>query len=196
MQSHPGAARTICKTRSRGDKSRLGISSFCGLGSEKPVLLGPVERQVELGQTHRGKLDRLPALQDCLDQLWAQEGQTNKTPYITPADAVAFGQLLQRSRSAGDQLLKPRAPACNRLDQRQIASRRMVVLCVEQENKPGPDTAPLDADGRGQLDSAVAGCIQCGRRWSANSGPRRTLMMIVCSSTIRLERCSLVRPVW
>jgi hypothetical protein len=29
-----------------------------------------------------------------------------------------------------------------------------------------------------------------------NSGPRRTLMMIVCSSTIRLERCSLVRPVW
>src|SRR6516165_4149922 len=170
MQSHPGAARTICKTRSRGDKSRLGISSFCGLGSEKPVLLGPVERQVELGQTRRGKLDRLPALQDCLDQLWAQEGQTNKTPDVAPADAVAFGQLLQRSRAAADQLVKPHASACNRLDQRRIASRRMIVLCVEQ-NKPGPGTAPLDADGRGQLDSAVAGCIRCGRRWSAQQWP-------------------------
>src|SRR6516225_1983681 len=42
-----------------------------------------------------------------------------------------------------------------------IASPRMVVLCVEQ-NKPGPDTAPLDADGGGQLDSAVAGRIRCG----------------------------------
>jgi len=60
------------------------------------VLLGPVERQIEFGQTRRRELDRLPALQDRLDQLWAQEGQTNKTPDVAPADAVAFGQLLQR----------------------------------------------------------------------------------------------------
>ena len=117
------------------------------------MLLGPVERQIEFGQTSRRKLDRLPALQDCLDQLWAQEGQTNKTPDVAPADPIALGQLLQRSRAAADQLAKPRSSACNRLDQRRIALRRMVVLCVEK-HQPGPDTAPLDADGRGQLDSA------------------------------------------
>src|SRR6516164_9026040 len=162
MQSHPGAARTMCNDAQAEVINRdWGISSFCRLGSEKPVLLGPVERQIEFGQTRGSKLDRLPALQDRLDQLWAQEGQTNKTPDVAPADAVAFGQLLQRSRAAGDQLVKPRPSACNRLDQSRIASRRMVVLCVEQ-NKPGPDTAPLDADGRGQLDSAVAGRIRCG----------------------------------
>src|SRR6516165_1463749 len=162
MQSHPGAARTMCNDAQAEVINRdWGISSFCRLGSEKPVLLGPVERQIEFGQTRRCKLDRLPALQDRLDELWAQEGQTNKTPYIAAADAVAFGQLLQRSRAAADQLVKPHASACNRLDQSRIASRRMVVLCVEQ-NQPGPDTAPLDADGGGQLESAVAGCIRCG----------------------------------
>ena len=97
-----GGANHVQRRVGRGDNRGWGISSFCGLGSEKPVLLGPVERQVELGQTRRGKLDRLPALQDCLDQLWAQEGQTNKTPDVAPADAVAFGQLLQRSRAAGE----------------------------------------------------------------------------------------------
>src|SRR6516164_3888370 len=161
MQSHPGAARTMCNDAQAEVINRdRGIFSFCGLGREKPVLLGPVERQIELGQTRRSKLDRLPALQDRLDQLWAQEGETNKTPDVAPADAVAFGQLLQRSRAAGNQLVKPRPSACNRLDQRRIASRSRVLLPVEQ-HKPGPDTAPLDADGRGQLDSAVAGWIRC-----------------------------------
>lgn len=124
------------------------------------MLLGPVERQFEFGQTGRSKLHRLPALQDCLDQLWAQEGQADKTPDVAPADPIAFGKLLQRSRAAADQLVKPRASACNRLDQRRIASRRMVVLCVDQ-HKPGPNTAPLDADGRGQLYGAVARRIRC-----------------------------------
>jgi hypothetical protein len=31
------------------------------------LLLGPVEWQIEFGQTRRRKLDRLPALQDRLD---------------------------------------------------------------------------------------------------------------------------------
>ena len=76
------------------------------------MLLGPAERQIEFGQTRRRKLDRSPALQDRLNQLWAQEGQTNKTPDVAPADAVAFGQLLQRSHAAGDQLVKPHPSAC------------------------------------------------------------------------------------
>src|SRR6516165_533993 len=126
MQSHPGAARTMCNDAQAEVINRdWGISSFCRLGSEKPVLLGPVERQIEFGQTRRRKLDRLPAVQDRLDQLWPQEGQTNKTPDVAPADAVAFGQLLQRSHAAGDQLVKPHPSACNRLDQRRIASRRI-----------------------------------------------------------------------
>src|SRR6516165_7875346 len=161
MQSRSGA-RTGCNdAQAVVVPAVLRHLELLRLRSEKPVLLGPAERQVEFGQTRRGKLDRLPALQDRLDQLWAQEGQANQTPDVAPADAVAFGQLLQRSRAAGDQLVKPRPSACNRLDQSRIASRRMVVLCVEQ-NKPGPDTAPLDADGGGQLDSAVAGRIRCG----------------------------------
>ena len=132
------------------------------------MLLGSVERQIEFAQPRRGELHGLLAFEDRLDQPWAQEGQTNKTSDVAPADAVAFGQLLQRPRTAGAQLLKPRTSARNRLDQRRIASRRMVVLCVEQ-HKPCPDTAPLDADGRGQLDSAVAGSIRC--RWSIQQWP-------------------------
>ena len=87
------------------------------------MLLGPVERQIEFGQSRRGELDGLPALQDHLDQLWAQEGEVNKAPDVAPGDAVALGQLLQRSGAAGGQLLKPRAPARDRLDQRRITSR-------------------------------------------------------------------------
>src|SRR5215472_10135174 len=133
MQSHPGAARTMCNDAQAEVINRdWGVSSFCRSGSEKPVLLGPVERQIEFGQTRRRKLDRLPALQDRLDQLWAQEGQTNKTPYIAAADAIAFGQLLQRSRAAGDQLVKPRPSACDRLDQHRIGSSSRALLPVEQ----------------------------------------------------------------
>jgi hypothetical protein len=35
------------------------------------VLLAPVERQIEPGQTRRRELDRLPALKDFFDQPWA-----------------------------------------------------------------------------------------------------------------------------
>src|SRR6516162_6379498 len=132
MQSHPGATRTRCNdAQAVVVPAVLRHLELWRLRSEKPVLLGPVERQIEFGQTRRSKLDRLPALQDCLDQLWAQEGQTNKTPDVAPADAVAFGQLLQRSRATTGQLLKPRAPACNRLDHCRIALRSRVLLLVE-----------------------------------------------------------------
>ena len=65
------------------------------------MLLGPVERQIEFGETRRGEFDGLPALQARLDQLRAQEGEANQPPDIAPADAVTLGQFLQRSGAAG-----------------------------------------------------------------------------------------------
>ena len=83
----------------------------CGSTCEQSALLGPVQWQIEFGQTRRGELDGLPALQDRLDQLRAQEGEANQPADVAPGDAVTLGQLLQRSGAAGGELLKPRASA-------------------------------------------------------------------------------------
>ena len=72
-----------------------------GSACEQPVLLGPVERQIEFGQTRRGELDGLAALQDGLDQLRAQKGKIDEASDITSRDAVAKGELLERSYVAG-----------------------------------------------------------------------------------------------
>src|ERR1700739_3986888 len=82
----------------------------CGSACEQFVLLGPVQRQIEFGQPRRGERDGLPALQDRLDQLRAQEGEVNETANVAPGNAVTLGQLLERSGAAADELLKPRAP--------------------------------------------------------------------------------------
>jgi hypothetical protein len=55
------------------------------------VLLGPVEGQIEFGETRRSEFDGLPTLQARLDQLRAQEGEANQAPDIAPADAVTIG---------------------------------------------------------------------------------------------------------
>src|SRR5689334_22280472 len=52
-----------------------------------------------------GEHDGLSALQDHVNELWAQEGEVNKAPDVAPGDAVALGQILQRSGAAGRQLL-------------------------------------------------------------------------------------------
>ena len=90
------------------------------------MLLDPVQRQIEFGQPRRCELDGLPALQDRFDQLRAQEGEANETANVAPGDAVALGQLLERSGAAADELLKPRAPPRNRLDQRRVTSRVVI----------------------------------------------------------------------
>ena len=95
---------------------------------EQAVLLGPAQGQIEFGQTRRGEFTGLPPLQDRLDQLRAQEGEANETPDVAPGDAVALGQLLERSNAARGELLKPGAPARDRLDQRRITSRSVVLL--------------------------------------------------------------------
>jgi len=90
------------------------------------VLLGPVERQIEFAQPRRGERDRLPALQDRLDELRAQEREANQAANVAPGDAVTLGQLLEGSSAAGGELVKPRATARDRLDQRRIASRAVL----------------------------------------------------------------------
>ena len=84
------------------------------------MLLRPIQRQIEFGQPRRGELDGLPTLQDRLDQLRAQEGEVNETANVAPGYAVTLGQLLERSSVAGGELLKPRPPPRNRLDQRRV----------------------------------------------------------------------------
>ena len=79
MQSHPGATRTRCNdAQAVVVPAVLRHLELWRLRSEKPVLLGPVERQIEFGQTRRSKLDRLPALQDCLDQLWLKKARPTR----------------------------------------------------------------------------------------------------------------------
>ena len=74
-----------------------GKSPDLRLAREQLALLGPVQRQIQFGQTRRRELDGLPALQDHQDQLWAQEGKVNETPDVAPANGVTLGQILQRS---------------------------------------------------------------------------------------------------
>jgi len=99
---------------------------LCGSTCEQSALLGPVQRQIEFGQPRRGERDGLPALQDRFDQLRAQEGETNQPADLAPRYTITLDQRLQRQRAAGGQLVKPRASARDRLDQRRIASRAVV----------------------------------------------------------------------
>src|ERR1700757_93356 len=128
MQSHLSKVLIVCRRDEAAVGPRSGAHLFgVGLACEQFVLLGPVQRQIEFGQPRRRERDRLPALQDRLDQLRAQEGEANETANVAPGDAVTLGQLLERSGAAADELLKPRAPPRNRLDQRWITSRAVLL---------------------------------------------------------------------
>src|SRR5205823_9310017 len=134
----------------------------CGLACEQFVLLRPVQRQIEFGQPRRGELDGLPALQDRLDQLRAQESETNESANVAPGNAVTLGQLLNRSGAAGGELLKPRAPPRNRLDQSRVTSRAVLLLRQSGQNQFGFATAAREGDCRRQLDSVVTSIRRCG----------------------------------
>ena len=120
--SHRGCLR---RARQFGAGLRVTGTLTC----EQSVLLGPVERQIELAQTRRGEFTGLPPLQDRLDQLRAQEGKANQTPDVAPGDVVTLGQFLERSGTTGGELLKPRAPAGDRPDQRRI-TRDLSICCA------------------------------------------------------------------
>src|SRR5215831_13025962 len=97
MQSHLGKAQAGCNDAPAAVGPRpCGISPGSGSTCEKSALLGPVQRQIESGQTRRGQLDGLPALQDRFDQLRAQEGKTNEAADVAPGDTITLGQRLQR----------------------------------------------------------------------------------------------------
>src|ERR1700752_1759092 len=99
MQSHLPKVLTVCKRRQAAVEPRpWGISvRSCGLACEQFVLLRPVQRQIEFGQPRRSERDGLPALQDRLDQLRAQEGEANETANVAPGNAVTLGQLVERT---------------------------------------------------------------------------------------------------
>src|SRR5438874_3940658 len=131
MQSHlPKSSDSLQTRRGRGGAAAWGISvRSCGLACEQFLLLRPVQRQIEFGQARRSERDGLPALQDRLDQLRAQEGETNEAAYVAPGNAIALGQPLERSGAAGGELLKPRAPTHKRLYQGRITSRTVLLRC-------------------------------------------------------------------
>src|SRR4051812_44262700 len=129
MQSHLPKVLTFTNgARAAVGRGLRHIRRSCGLACEQFVLLRPVQRQIEFGQPRRGELDGLPALQDRLDQLRAQEGETDESANVAPGNAVTLGQLLKRPGAAGGELLKPCAPSRNPLDQSRVTSRAVLLL--------------------------------------------------------------------
>src|SRR3984893_1604772 len=123
---------------------------------EQAALIGPVERQIEFGETCCSEFDGLPAVQDRLDQLGDKKGEIDEAPDIATGDAVALGQFPQRSGAAGGKLLEPRSPARDRLDQRAVTSQAVVLYCRARQHQPHFDTAAPEGHRRGKLDWAVA----------------------------------------
>src|SRR6266850_8556854 len=60
---------------------------------QEAALICPVERQIEFGKARGGEFDRLPAVQDRLDQLGAQKGEVDEAPDIATRDTVALGPI-------------------------------------------------------------------------------------------------------
>jgi hypothetical protein len=83
-------------------------------------------------------------------RLRAQKGEVDETPDVAPGDAIAFGQLLERSGASGGEFLKPCPPARDRLDQRGFTSRSLVLY-----RHPGSGDGVLIEFG------SVVGAVQC-----------------------------------
>src|SRR5438874_5852047 len=122
---------------------------------KQAALIGPVERQIEFGKARRSEFDGLPAVQDRLDQLGAQKGKVDEAPDIATGDAVALGQFADRSGASGGKLLEPRAPARDRLDQRGVTSRAVVLHCHSRQHQAYFATAAPEDHRRCKLDWAV-----------------------------------------
>ena len=68
QQSSTRSQRRGGRGEGRGPRHTFWL---CGSACEQFALLGPVQRQIEFGQTRRGERDGLPALQDRFEQLRA-----------------------------------------------------------------------------------------------------------------------------
>src|SRR6267378_3794783 len=116
------ATGAVSSSESPGIAWAHPVEGRCSAARQEAVLIGPVERQIEFGKTRRSEFYGLPAVQDRLDQLGAQKGEVDEAPDIATGDAIALGQLPQRSGASGGELLEPRTPARDRLDQRGVTS--------------------------------------------------------------------------
>ena len=144
MESH--LAKVLTRLQTRRGRSRAwawGASSELrfSLRAVSAALSSPAADRVRsaASQWHDG----LPALQDRLDQLRAQEGEADEYGECSAGKCRHAGQLLERSGAAGGQLLKPRAPPRNRLAEGRITSRAAVLLRQSGQYQPGFDTAVL-----------------------------------------------------
>jgi hypothetical protein len=183
-------------TRGRGGpRSRAHLE--LRLACEQFVLLGPVERQIEFGQPRRGELDGLPALQARLNQLPAQEGEANETANVAPRNAVTLGQILEGSGAAV-------ASSSNHARSRAIAliragSHLELRFCCANPGRTDLVSAPRRVKATAAVSSAalsLAASDADDRTSPPNSAPRRSLMMIVFSSTMIFStssRTSLAR---
>ena len=148
------------------------------------MLLGPVQRQIEFGQPRRSERDGLPALQDRLDQLRAQEGEANETANVAPGNAVTLGQLLERSGAAADELLKPRAPRAIALIS--AGSHLELCFCGANPGRTNLVSAPRRVTAAVAVSSTALSLAasDADDATSSPNRPRRSLMMIVFSSTM------------
>ena len=96
MQSHLGKDRAFNEAQAAVSRGLHASIRSRDSACKQSFLLGPVERQIEFGQTRRGEHDGLPALQDRFDQLRAQEGKVDKATDVATGNAVAPGEVLQR----------------------------------------------------------------------------------------------------
>src|SRR5207249_1569353 len=169
----PESSDHLQTTRGRGGAAAWGISvRSCGLACEQFLLLGPVQRQIEFGQPRRSEFDGLPALQDRLDELRAQEGETNESANVAPGNAVTLGQLLERSGTAGGEFLKPCAPPRNRLEN---PGRTNLVSVPRRVKATAAVSSIALSHPSADADDGTS---------PPKSAPRCSLMMIVFSSTM------------
>ena len=107
---------------------RLDIPArVCDSPGKQAVLLGPVERQIEFGQTRRGDLDGLAALQHRFDERGAQKREIDEAPNVAPAYSIAFRAAIGARPLASSS--NPRAAARDCLDQRRIMFCAVVLRC-------------------------------------------------------------------
>src|SRR5882757_9816547 len=129
MQSHLPKVLTVCKRRAAAVGPRPGAYLSGVAVQPASSLCCSVQSSGRSSSVSRVAVSATGCrpLQDRLDQLRAQEGEANETANVAPGNAVTLGQLLERSGAAADELLKPRAPPRNRLDQCRITSRAVLL---------------------------------------------------------------------
>ena len=161
---------------------RLDIAArVCDSPGKQAVLLGPVERQIEFGQTRRGDLDGLAALQHRFDERGAQKRQIDEAPNVAPAYSIAFRAAIgARPLASSSNHARPRAIAL-------ISAGSCFVLwfCDVKPGSTSLFSAPRRLNSTAAVNSMAVsvGVSEANNRTSlANSGARRILIDISSSA--------------